>query len=141
VPSAAETQDARKFKQAGPILAAVSELSERINTLQGVYAKAAGEAAKQKAKVNLDDDVAEYEALIQGFTPLVARALGHTGVLTQQDVDSVRKLFPSPGDSKSLRDRKVARINSIIGQLEAGAQPGAPQKPGQSVGRFKVEVE
>ena len=121
VPSAAETQDSRKFQQAGPVLAAVSELSERINTLKGVYAKAQGEAAKAAAKVNLNDDVAEYEALVSGFTPLVARALGHTGVLTQQDVDSVRNLFPTPGDSKTLRDRKVKRMNGIIKVLQGGA--------------------
>lgn len=129
IPSAAEGQDARKFKQAGPILAAVSELSERINTYQGVIASARGEAEKAKAKINLNDDVAEYESLTVGFTPLVARALGHTGVLTQQDVDSVRKLFPRPEDSKSLRDRKVARITSIIQQLESGAAPVAPGAP------------
>lgn len=128
VPSAEATKDARKFRQADPILRSVAELSARINTQQGVYAKMRGGVEKQKAKINLDDDVAEYEALIQGFTPLVARALGHTGVLTQQDVDSVRMLFPKPGDSKTLRDRKVARIKSIIGQLQEDAKdsPDAP---------------
>ena len=136
VPSAAETQDTRKFKQAAPILSAVSELSEKINTLQGVAAKASGEAAKQAAKLNLNDNVAEYEALISGFTPLVARALGHTGVLTQQDVDSVKALFPRPGDSKSLRDRKVGRIKGIIGQLEGG-EVGAAPPPGPAPTRPK----
>ena len=121
VPSAAETQDARKFKQAAPILSGVSQLSERINTQAGLIAKMSGGVEKLKAQANYNDDVAEYEALISGFTPLVARALGHTGVLTQQDVDSVKALFPQPGNSKSLRDRKIARITSIIGDLEAGA--------------------
>lgn len=121
VPSAMETQDARKFKQADPILRSVEQLSEKINTQQGVLAKMSGGAQKAAAQANYNDDVAEYEALISGFTPLVARALGHTGVLTQQDVDSVKALFPKPGDSKSLRDRKIMRIKSIIGDLEAGA--------------------
>ncbi len=75
--------------------------------------------------MNLNDDIAEYEAMISGFTPLIARALGHTGVLTQQDVDSVKALFPRPGDSKSLRDRKVARIEQLMGAIEnPGAAPG-----------------
>ena len=126
IPSAAAGMDALKFKKAAPVLASIGELSEKINTLQGVYAKAAGAAAKQAAKVNLDDDVAEYEALISGFTPMVARSLGHTGVLTQQDVDSVKALFPRPGDSKTLRDRKIARMTTIISGLEhAGAVPPA----------------
>lgn len=130
VPSAMETQDARKFKQADPILRSVTELSERINTQEGVIAKMSGGIERQKARVNLNDDIAEYEALVSGFTPLVARALGHTGVLTQQDVDSVKALFPRPGDSKSLRDRKIARIKSIIGELQQDEQP-APDATGK----------
>ena len=120
-PTAADTQEARKFRQATPVLNAVSELSEKINTQQGLLAKMAGGAAKVAAQANYNDDVAEYEALISGFTPLVARALGHTGVLTQQDVDSVKALFPKPGDSKTLRDRKIKRIKSILGELEQDA--------------------
>lgn len=126
VPSAMETQDSRKFKQAEPILRSVNELSERINTQQGAIAKIGGAVERAKAQANYNDDVAEYEALVSGFTPLVARALGHTGVLTQQDVDSVKALFPRPGDSKSLRDRKISRIKTIIGELEAGAGGGTP---------------
>lgn len=123
IPSAAATQDARKFKQAGPILDSIAELSARINTQQGVVARMAGGTAKIAAQANLNDDVAEYQALIMGFTPLVARALGHTGVLTQQDVDSVRALFPTAGDSKTLRDRKIARIQTILTALETDAAP------------------
>jgi hypothetical protein len=133
VPSAMEQMDSRKFAKASPVLKGIGELSERINTLQGVYAKAAGEVEKQKAKANLNDDVAEYESLVSGFTPMIARALGHTGVLTQQDVDSVKNLFPTPGDSKSLRDRKVTRMMGIIGDLQStegvvqpAPAPGAP---------------
>lgn len=133
VPSAMEQMDSRKFAKAAPVLKGIGELSERINTLQGVYAKAVGEKKKLEAKVNLDDDVAEYESLISGFTPMIARALGHTGVLTQQDVDSVKALFPRPGDSKTLRDRKINRLMGIISELEGtegivkdpnAAQPG-----------------
>jgi hypothetical protein len=48
-------------------------------------------------------------------------------VLTEQDVQSVRKMLPAPGDSKSVRDRKVARINSLMGDLSGGSsQPTTP---------------
>lgn len=134
VPPASETKDARKFQQAAPILKSVAELSEKINTQQGLIAKAAGGAAKVAAKANLNDDVAEYQALVMGFTPLIARALGHTGVLTEQDVVSVRALFPAPGDSKTLRDRKVARISLIISQLEGGEQSAKPAAPADPLG-------
>lgn len=117
-PSAMERMDSRKFAKSAPILRGIGELSERINTLQGVVAKATGEVERQKARVNLNDDVAEYEALISGFTPMIARALGHIGVLTEQDVQSVKALFPRPGDSRTLRDRKINRMMGIIGELE-----------------------
>ncbi len=113
-----------------PVLDSVAELSERINVNQGVYATAAGAAARAAAKVNLDDDVAEYEAMVQAFTPLWARALGHVGVLTEQDVQSARKALPAPEDSKSLRDRKLARIQKIMGgQVAADANSASPRTP------------
>jgi hypothetical protein len=117
--------------RAAPVLQAISELSERINTGQGAMAKIAGGVERQKAQVNLNDDISEYDGVVSGFTPLLARAVGHTGVLTEQDVQSVRKMLPQPGDSKSVRDRKIARIQSLMGDLDgggaaAGTKPNAP---------------
>jgi hypothetical protein len=114
-----------KFSTAAPVLEGIKELSEKINTGEGLLATMAGGTAKLAAKANYDDDVAEYQALVSGFTPLVARALGHTGVLTQQDVDSVKALFPQPGNSKTLRDRKITRVEGIISKLEGAPKPGA----------------
>jgi hypothetical protein len=106
-------------------------------------AKLAGGVERAKAEANYNDDVAEYEALISGFTPLVARALGHSGVLTEQDVQSVRALFPRPGDSKTLRDRKIARLNGLFGEIQsAGVDTGgapvtpAPATPAASGGEW-----
>lgn len=132
--SAAERMDSRKFQKSAPVLKAIGELSEKINVNNGLYAKLAGGAEKLKAKANLDDDVAEYEALVSGFTPLIARSLGHTGVLTQQDVDSVKAIFPRPGDSKTLRDRKVNRLLGIVSDLEqtegvGNVAPGQKKNP------------
>lgn len=125
-----ERQKLTDFKKVKPVLSSISELSERINTQQGVYAAISGGAERAKAKANLNDDVAEYESLVSGFTPLVARALGHTGVLTQQDVDSVRAMFPKPGDSKSLRNRKIKRLESLIGGVQAEMEAGTTQPIG-----------
>lgn len=124
-PTAQQRNTSAQYAKARPILNAISGLSEKINTGQGLAAKAQGAEAMAAAKANLNDDVAEYEAMISGFTPLIARALGHTGVLTEQDVQSVKALFPRPGDSKSLRDRKVARIEQLMGAIEGGG-PSAP---------------
>lgn len=112
--------------RAQPVLASIAELSERINTQQGVIAKISGTAEKAKAQANLSDDVSEYDALVSGFTPMLARMVGHTGVLTEQDVQSVRKMLPQPTDSKSVRDRKIARINKILGGQGESASPDGP---------------
>ena len=120
-----------------PVLSGISELSEKINTGKGVVAKIAGGAARAQAEANLNDDVAEYEALISGFTPMVARAVGHSGVLTEQDVQSVKALFPRPGDSKTLRDRKIARIKTILSFGGSPEQPDAQPDTKPNGGAFR----
>ena len=119
------------YAKAGPVINSISELSEKINTGAGLIAKVSGAVEKAKAQANYNDDVAEYEALVSSFTPLVARALGHTGVLTEQDVSSVKAIFPKPGDSKTLRDRKVERLKGIIGGIQeaTSAVGGKVSKP------------
>ena len=107
--------------RATPLLESVVELADRINVNQGLYAKMAGGAAKVAAKANYDDDVAEYQAMVTAFTPLWARALGHVGILTQVDVDSAREALPKPGDSKTLMQRKIARIEKILGATITGS--------------------
>jgi hypothetical protein len=115
--------------RSGAVLESIEELSKVINTAHGAYARARGTAKELAAKANLDDDVSEYEAVISGFTPLVARAVGHTGVLTEQDVQSVRKMFPNPGDSESVRNRKVARIKKIMSSMGAPAEAAPEESP------------
>lgn len=111
------------------IVSRMNELSEKINTSEGVVATAKGAAAQQAAKVNLDNDVAEYEALVSVYTPIVARANGHTGVLTQIDVDSTKAGFPGPRDSKSLRDRKVDIMTTIQGAGNLTGKPNPASVP------------
>ena len=136
-------QSQQAFQKAQPVIDGIAELSEKINTGQAVAAKISGQIEKAKAMANLNDDVSEYDAMVSAFTPLLARAVGHVGVLTELDVQSVRKMFPAPPDSKSLRDRKVARLKSIFGSVQeatytyprntkpeknAGAGPVAPTR-------------
>lgn len=124
VPTADERNRATARTSAQPVLDSIDELSEKINKSQGVIARIVGAAEKAAAQANLSDDVAEYEAVVSGFTPMLARMVGHTGVLTEQDVQSVRRMLPDPRDSKSVRDRKMARIRTIL-----GAQPGGGTAP------------
>jgi hypothetical protein len=125
----ADTTDTRS----GTVLDALDELSEKINRQDGALAKVGGLFASAAAKANYDDDVAEYQAVLEGAVPLIARRMGHTGVLTQADVDSVKAMFPRPGDGKSLRDRKIARVRSLM-----GGSGSVSSKPRSS---YRVSVE
>lgn len=141
-PNAQQLGMTQSLKRVQALLDSAIELSKAINTSQGLAAKAKGYANVAAAKANLNDDVAEYTAMLQAFTPLWARAMGHTGVLTQQDVDSARMAFPGPTDSESLRTRKLKRIYKVLklGDFQdAGAAAPTPtattKVPLSSLGR------
>ena len=127
---AAKTAAGKGGPNAAAIIAKLEDLSGKINTAEGLTAKAGGMIRRGMAAANYDNDVAQYEALVSGMIPMVARALGHTGVLTQQDVDSVRDLFPRPGDSKSLAASKLANVKTLMQSAPAdGAAEPDPAAP------------
>lgn len=106
------------------IMDQIEVLSGRINTGgAGIGTTLSGLARKGRGMLNLDNDAAEYESLVKGMIPMVARAVGHTGVLTQQDVDSVRALFPSIRDNRELAQNKLNRVRALI-----GSGGGAPSR-------------
>jgi hypothetical protein len=103
----------------GAILGEIETLSQRINTQGGgPVANVSGQIRRGLAGVNLDNEVSEYKALVEGFIPMVARAVGHTGVLTQADVDSVRALFPKPGDNAQLAKNKLDRVRRLMAAMQ-----------------------
>lgn len=127
--------------KAVPILDKVQNLSEQINTDNGLWGKITGAIKYVGGKANLNDTASEYDALIDGAIPLVARALGHTGVLTEQDVASTRHMFPQVGESKSLAQAKMKQIREIIqGQAGQAAGPNVGGLPavGSSFNGAKV---
>jgi hypothetical protein len=110
----------------GAVLKQIDLLSQRINTGgMGPQTTVMGLMRRGAAGANMDNDVAEYESLVKGFIPVVARAVGHVGVLTQQDVDSVRELFPKPGDNQQLAQNKLNRVREILSVI----QPQASHEP------------
>lgn len=109
--------------KAGPdvtkIMDEIETLGKRIFTSNGgPIANITGAFRTAAAKANWDNDVAEYNALVEGMIPMVARANGHTGVLTQQDVDSTRALFGKIGlagtDNATLAQNKIDRVKRLI---------------------------
>lgn len=134
-----------KADKDGPNVAAIMDqidtLSQKINTEGGgPGANISAIVRKGRAMFNLDNDVAEYEALIKGMIPMVARAVGHTGVLTQQDVDSVRNLFPRVGDNATLAKNKMARVKQLIGSVQPSTTPATPDAASGRVGPYTYRV-
>lgn len=113
--STTPAQQAASRRAVNEILSKVRAISGRINTIDnGFKAKAAGAGRQVMAWAGMDNDVNEYEGLLRSAVPLLARAYGHTGVLTQQDVESVLKGFPTTGTNADLRVRLLRNVEDII---------------------------
>ena len=74
---------------------------------------------------------------------MVARAVGHSGVLTQADVDSVRALFPQVGDNQALAKSKISRVKALLAGTSPAAAPAvAPAGSTETqIGGFKVRIK
>ena len=131
----------KEKNDASRIIAEIETLSNKINTVGGgPRANVSGLIRRGMAAGQLDNEVSEYQALITGMIPMVARAVGHSGVLTQQDVDSVRALFPSVQDNAALAKSKLERVKRMTGTT-SGETVTPSSGGGNKVGRFTVEVE
>ena len=87
--------------------------------MAGVRAKVGGIGDKVGAATGYSPDPQMYKSQVRGFIPLFARAVGHTGVLTEMDVQRTEALFPQFGESKEMAQRKMTRLNAIM----AGKEP------------------
>jgi hypothetical protein len=87
--------------------------------IAGPVGKVAGWSAGVSNALGLAPDVDVYQSQVEGFMPLFARAVGHTGVLTEKDVARTERLFPRVGDTRQVAERKLRRIEAIIGGKEA----------------------
>jgi hypothetical protein len=104
----------------GPLDTATGERRGGINAGQGLPQLVGGLIRSGAGYLNLDDAALIYNRSVSGFMPLIARAMGHTGVLTQQDVDSVRGLFPGMTRNRTLAQGQYALLRKIIA---AGSVP------------------
>ena len=108
-----------KLEAVAPVLDEIETLSKRIFTTDmGPVTNIVGAWRRGAAALNMDNDVREYRSLVRGFTPLMARAVGHNGVLTEQDVQRTEMLFGDVGflgtDNKTVADNKIARLKTIM---------------------------
>jgi hypothetical protein len=123
----AEGEAARESAQT--VLGEIDKMSRQINTgaggLMGPVTTATGMLRRKGAQWNIDNLVNEYESTINGFVPMIARAVGHVGVLTQQDVDSVKGLFPQVTDNQQLAKDKMERVYRILSNVPPGLEEQA----------------
>ena len=103
-----------------PVVDLLEELSVEINTATGPTATVRGLGKQARAAVNLDPTASRYQSVLKGFIPLFARAVGHVGILTQQDVDSVRGLFPTLGTSQEIAEANFRDIRRLIAEMNDG---------------------
>jgi hypothetical protein len=98
------------------VLAKLRQLSAKINTHEsGLGAVFGGGARGLAAKAQYDNDVSLYESIATAFIPMVARGLGHTGVLTEKDVQSAREALPHKTENKKLAASKMDFIETLFG--------------------------
>lgn len=113
----------------------IDDLSSKLITKEGSEAVVEGAMQRGAAFFNHNADLISYDSAIEAFTPMWARNLGHTGVLTQQDVDSAKSIFPKIGESKTIKDQKMDIIKSIMGGNIQAARELLDKYGGTATGR------
>lgn len=128
--SQAPTAEMRNREAAKKNIVGVLDLmetySDKINTLKPGISTIAGTARGAAAWAGFDNDVRLYQDAVTGFIPMLARSVGHVGILTQQDVDSVKALLPTPRDNAELAAQKWRDIRGILTRAQVlGGEPSA----------------
>ncbi|MDB4312202.1 hypothetical protein N9937_02105 [bacterium] len=105
-----------ELDSATSIVETVGNLSAKLMTAEGVAAAGAQKLMLEAgALTGANDDAATYEATKAQFTGVLSRTLGgERGVLTDMDIKRVVKGMPAFGDTKIIRDKKMAIINNLL---------------------------
>jgi hypothetical protein len=119
VPSAATAGTRGKEEAKGAALKAYNSLMGIYDTMGGqpeggITARATGFARSGKAALGYAPQVEAFKSGVRGFVPLMARALGHVGVLTELDVERTEQLFPGPGSTAEEKALKMRLIEDIM---------------------------
>jgi hypothetical protein len=115
-------QMARKEAQqrAAPVLADLGSRALALNKgLEGGFVdRVSGMASSAAGRMGMNPAADLYRTGVRGFTSLLARSVGHVGVLTELDVQRTEELFPRIGDGEVVAREKLNRIQRIIGGQE-----------------------
>jgi hypothetical protein len=116
-PQTAATRGKEESK--GAAMTAYNELMGVYDTFGGqpeggLEARYGGLKRGAEALSGYNPEVRVYQAGVRGFVPLMARALGHVGVLTELDVERTEALFPTAGDTAAEANGKKRIIQEIM---------------------------
>lgn len=92
----------------------VDQLEQSFGKAGGGQGRLGGTLSSLRGKAGLNSNVSVYNDARTGFMSNVARALGEKGVLTDQDIERVGRLFPTPSATPQEAAAKWAQIRSII---------------------------
>lgn len=136
----AASKEVNQGAKAVRLLGIIDDLSGKLITSEGTEQIVKGNMERAQALFNQNSDFVSYDSAINAFTPMWARNLGHTGVLTQQDVDSAKSIFPVVTDSRTVRNQKMDIIKSIMGGNIQAAQQLLTQYGGSATGRVLEHI-
>lgn len=85
---------------------------------------------KAKGKTGVDTNLRMLGESVRGFVPMLARAVGHVGVLTEMDVQRTEALFPPPGTGRRYTKEKLRYLHDILsGRKTLPWQLGSDRSP------------
>jgi hypothetical protein len=91
----------------------------------GLEARGTGLVRRGASALGYAPEVNTYSKGVRGFVPLLARALGHVGVLTELDVQRTEELLPRPGDTaEEARQKRQLWADIMSGQAQLPFQFG-----------------
>jgi hypothetical protein len=93
-------------------------LAREVKRSSGVWARAKAPADRAAAKFNLDQSLKLYNDFVSGFSPMLARTIGHTGVLTDIDLLRTENILPGTGESGEIAEAKITRATNLLDKIE-----------------------
>jgi hypothetical protein len=72
------------------------------------------EFASNVTKGRVSPSMALYTSQIRGFASAIAKAMGEAGRLSDQDIERTVMMFPRPGDSPELTERKLQAVWDVM---------------------------
>lgn len=117
--TAQQLKDMHNFRKSEEVFMELSRLAQSVFTNESaIGSKLMALPQKGAAALNLAPQISLYESRRAGLVPIFARALGHTGVLTEIDVQRTESLFPKLGDSMELAQLKLESLHRLMSRVQ-----------------------